>query len=177
MHMDQTPKQFRILAVSLSSRGFGYAVMEGDNRLVDYRNKVVSEDKNVRSLAHIEKIVTRNQPDALVLQELNAKGTHRAPRIKELHRKVVALAKKRKIRMVKISRTELRSKLLGNPKGTKQEMAETLAKQFPDELAARLPPKRKSWKSEDARMDIFEAIGLAVVFQMQITTGANKVIS
>jgi len=57
--------------------------------------------------------------------------------------------------------------LLGNPKGTKQEMAELLAKKFPDELASRLPPKRKPWKSEDKRMDIFDAVALAVAFRME----------
>jgi hypothetical protein len=165
--MNQTSKQFRILAVSLSSRGFGYAAVEGNNRLVDYGKKIINEDKNVRSLAHIGKVITRNQPNVLVLQDVNAKGIHRAPRIKELHRKVVALAKKHKIRVVKISGTELRSRILGNPKGTKHEMAELLAKQFPDELATRLPPKRKLWKSEDARMDIFDAVGLGVVFRLK----------
>ena len=35
-----------------------------------------------------------------------------------------------------------------------------LAMQFPDELASRLPPKRKPWKSEDGRMDIFVAVAL-----------------
>ena len=51
--------------------------------------------------------------------------------------------------------------------GTKHEMAEYLAKQFPDELAARVPPKRKLWKSELSRMDIFDAVGLAVVYRMR----------
>ena len=46
-------------------------------------------------------------------------------------------------------------------------MAELLAQQFPDELAARLPVKRKAWKSEDARMDIFVAVALAVVFRLK----------
>jgi hypothetical protein len=46
-------------------------------------------------------------------------------------------------------------------------MAEMLATQFPDELASRLPPKRKPWKSEDSRMDIFDAMALAVVFWMR----------
>ena len=45
-------------------------------------------------------------------------------------------------------------------------MAELLAKKFPDELASRLPPKRKPWKSEDSRMDIFDAVALAVAFRM-----------
>jgi len=39
--------------------------------------------------------------------------------------------------------------------------------QFPDELASRLPPKRKLWNSEDSRMDFFDAVALAVVFRMR----------
>jgi Holliday junction resolvasome RuvABC endonuclease subunit len=159
-------KQFRIAAVSLSTNGFGYAVMEGD-RLVEYRNKVFLADKSANSFTHIKKLIVRFQPDVLVLQDVNAKGTRRAPRIKELHRKVVAFTKRRKLKVVKISGMELRKKLLGNPNGTKQEMAELLASQFPDELASRIPTKRKAWTSENARMDVFDAVGLVVVFGMR----------
>ncbi len=111
-------KQSRIAAVSLSANGFGYAVMEGGT-LVEYRNKVFLTDKNANSLIHIEKLIGRNQPDVLVLHDVNAKGTHRASRIKELHRKVVTLAKKHKPKVVKISGRELRVILLGNEAGTK----------------------------------------------------------
>ena len=154
-------KQFRIAAVSLSANGFGYAIMEGGT-LLEYRHKVFMTDKSANSFIHIKKLIIRCQPDVLVLHDVNAKGTYRAPRIKALHRKVVALAKRRKLKVTKISRTELRKNLLGNPKGTKQEMAELLAKQFPDELASRIPRKRKAWTSENARMDIFDAVGLTI---------------
>jgi hypothetical protein len=43
-------------------------------------------------------------------------------------------------------------------------MADKLAKQFPIELAGKLPPKRRPWENEDGRMDMFDAVGLAVVF-------------
>src|ERR1019366_1193750 len=161
MHINHN-KHFRILAVSLSANGFGYAVME-DNMLVDYRNKVFLADKNANSLTHIDKLIVRFQPDVLVLHDVNAKGTYRAPRIKELHRKVIALAKKYKIKVAKISGTALRTSLLNDPKGTKHEMAECIAKQFPDELASRVPPKRKAWTSEANRMDVFDAVALALV--------------
>lgn len=160
--MDQTSKQFRILAVSLSSRGFGYAVMEGDKRLVVCGKKIFDNDKNIRSLAHLEKMITRNQPDVMALHDVNAKGSFRATRIKQLHRKVFALARQRKIRVVTVSAKELRGMILGNQKGTKHEMAQAIANQFSDELASRLPPKRKDWTSEDSRMDIFDAVGLAL---------------
>ena len=62
-------KHFRILAVSLSANGFGFAVMEG-NALVDYRNKVFLTDKNTNSLTHIDKLIVRYQPDVLVLHDI-----------------------------------------------------------------------------------------------------------
>jgi hypothetical protein len=51
--------------------------------------------------------------------------------------------------------------------GTKHELAEILAKQFPEELGSRLPPKRKAWMSEDSRMGIFDAVALALVFRLK----------
>jgi len=139
--------------------------MEG-SRLIEYRNKLIHADKNANSLIYIDKLIVRFRPDILVLNDVSAKGTYRAPRIKELHRKVVALAKRRKLKVVKISNTELRTALLNDPKGTKHDMAERIAEQFPDELASRVPPKRKAWTSEANRMDIFDAVGLAVGFRI-----------
>ena len=122
---------FRILAVSIfSGFGFGYAVMEA-NTLVEYRNKVFHADKNANSFAQIKKLIARFQPDVLVLHDVNAgRGTYRDPRIKELHCKVVALAKRKRLKVAKLSNIELRTMLLDDPKGTKHEMAERIAKQF-----------------------------------------------
>lgn len=167
MKKESKSEQARILAISLSSNGFGYAAMEGNNRLVGYGNMVIKKNKNVRALAYIDKIVIRYQPNVLVLQDVNAEGTYRHERIKKLHGSVVDIAKKRHIDMVMISGKELRNHLLGNAVGTKQEMAELLAHRFPDELAARVPRKRKPWTSEDSRMDTFNAVGLAVAGQTQ----------
>ena len=46
MNLNQTTERFRILAVSLSSRGFGYAVMEENSRLIDYGKKIINKKKN-----------------------------------------------------------------------------------------------------------------------------------
>lgn len=43
-------------------------------------------------------------------------------------------------------------------------MAELLARKYPVELAGKLPPKRRPWENEDGRMDMFDAVGLAMVF-------------
>jgi hypothetical protein len=63
-----------------------------------------------------------------------------------------------------VSVTQVRTQLLGAAKGTKFAVARTLAEKFSTELGTRLPPKRRPWMSEDPRMDIFDAVGLAVAF-------------
>jgi hypothetical protein len=157
-----TSKPFRILAVALSSRGFGFVVMEGERSIIECGGRVATnEGKNTQSIDKLKKLLDFYRPGVLVLQDVEAKGSRRAPRIKTLNRRIKAVADKREIRVKLISGKKTRSVLLGDPKGTKQEMAEAIAAQFPDELASRLPPKRKTWESEDPRMDIFEAVALA----------------
>ena len=67
-----------------------------------------------------------------------------------------------KVRLVSV--TQVRTQLLGAAKGTKFAVSQMLAEKFPAELGTRLPPKRRPWMSEDPRMDIFDAVGLAVAF-------------
>ena len=99
--MNQTLiKNSRILAVALSSRGFGYAVMEGQNEFIAHGHKIVErEDKNVKSSIWVENLIARYQPGIMVLQDVAAKGSRRAPRIKSLHRQIVKLAGKHKIQV------------------------------------------------------------------------------
>ena len=129
--------------------------------------KSVEGDKNVHSLAKIEKLMKQFLPGILVLPDVNAKESRRMPRIKALHREIIKLAAAQKCKVALISGKSLRNSLLGNAKGTKHEMAEILTRRFPD-LATKLPPKRRAWESEDGRMDIFDAVGLATVFWMTI---------
>lgn len=158
-------KQIRIVAIALTARGFGYCVME-DQVILESGNKGVEGNKNSQSICKIEKLLKRFLPGVLVLQDVNATGCRRAPRIKALHRQVIELAAKYKLKVTLLSGNQLREALLGDAKGTKHEMAEMLAKNYPIELAAKLPPKRRLWENEDGRMDMFDAVGLAVVFWM-----------
>ena len=170
-----SPKQYRLLAVALSSRGLGYAVLEGRKFLVDCSNASVKGDKNRQCLAKVEKLTALYRPDALVLQDVTAKGSHRAHRIQSLSRQIMKDARKRRLIVRLFTEKQVRNLLLGDAHGTKQEMAEMIAKQFPDELASRLPPKRRTWESMDARMDIFDAVGLAVAFRKKEAKGATPI--
>jgi hypothetical protein len=162
--MNQTiSNQVRILAVALTARGFGYCVMEGQVML-ECGHKEVCGNKNALSVSKIEKLMNQFLPAVVVLQDVNAANCRRAPRIKALHRQVVGLAEQHKCKVTLFSGKHLRIALLGDAKGTKYEMAETLIQKYPAELAGKMPRKRRAWENEDGRMDMFDAVGLGVLF-------------
>jgi hypothetical protein len=162
-----TSKQVRILALAPTARGFGYCVMENDVML-ECGHKEVWGNKNVKSISRIKKLMKQFLPDVLVLQDVSAKGCRRVRRTKALHLQIITLATKETCKVKFFAGKVLRNTLLGDVEGTRHEMAETLAKIFPVELAMKLPRKRRFYDSEDGRMDMFDALGLAVVFRMKL---------
>ena len=101
-------KTVRILAIAPTARGFGYVVMEGPRRLVTFSNKSILQNKNERTLVWVEKFIRRYEPAVLVLPAVNAADTRRAKRIKQLHRQLVALATKHKLKVKLITATRVR---------------------------------------------------------------------
>jgi Holliday junction resolvasome RuvABC endonuclease subunit len=168
----KTSKQIRILAIALTARGFGYCVMQ-NNVMLECGKKEVKGNKNLQSVSKIEKLMNQFLPSVLVLQDVNATSCRRAPRIKALYKQVIELAAKQKCKVTLFTGEKLRTTLVGNVKGTKYQMAESLAQKYPTELAAKLPPKRRLWESESGRMDIFDGVALAVVFRLKQTKCAS----
>lgn len=148
-----------ILAIAPSTRGFGFAVMEGDT-LIDWGVKSVQGDKNPGSIMKIRELMDQYQPSVVVSPDALARDSRRAPRIRELVKQTITLARSHNIKVVLSTRGQVMKSFFANGKGTKYVVARVLAEQFPDELADRLPPKRRPWMSEDYRMDIFEAVAL-----------------
>jgi Holliday junction resolvasome RuvABC endonuclease subunit len=163
------PKHFRILAIAPSSRGFGFAVLEGQATLADWGAKPVQGDKNAQSLTKVERLIAYYQPDVLVLEDASGKNSRRSARIKTLGQQIMDLAKTRRTKVALFSRDQVRRLFFDGGQGTKHAVAEILAQRFQGELGACLPPKRRLWMSEDRRMDIFDAVALAFVFRLKTT--------
>jgi hypothetical protein len=163
-------KHFRLLAIALTSRGLGYAVLEEEKSLIENgHTSSRNEIKNNQCLSKTEDLFRLYRPDVLILDDVLDTATRRAQRIKSLHREVLAVAKRHKLPVKLISRRQVRRLLFGNERGTKQEVAELLAKRFPVELSFQLPHKRRTWESADSRMDIFDAVSLAVAYRIKKT--------
>src|SRR5437773_7193997 len=155
--------QMRVLAIDPSTRGFGFAVLEGPNRLIDWGVKETKTDKKRRTLQLIDALIDRYEPKVIVVEDYEGKGSRRCRRIQGLINDISKLASKRKIRVRSFSRAKVKQAFseLGAP--NKQEIAGAIAKRFP-ELAPRLPRFRKPWMSEDYRMSIFDAVAFAIAF-------------
>ena len=157
----------RILAIAPSSRGFGFVVLEGQETLVDWGVKSVKGNKNEGSLKKVEKLIAHYQPGVLVLQDTSTKHYRRSVRIRALSKRIIALVATHKIKVALFPRTKVMQLFFADGQGTKHALAEILAQQLPEELGSCLPLKRRPWTSEDSRMDIFDAVALALSFRRE----------
>src|SRR5215510_13203187 len=153
----------RVLAIDPSTRGFGFAILEGPDRLIDWGVKETKTDKKKRSLKLIAELMERYQPRVIVLEDFEGKGSRRCQRVGELIKDISKVALKRGIRVKSISRLKVKQAFSESGASNKQEIAVAIAKRFP-ELAPRLPRFRKPWMSEDYRMSIFDAVAFGVTF-------------
>jgi hypothetical protein len=157
-------KYFRVLAISPSTSGFGFVVVEGNDTLADWGTKSARKDKNDWCVAQAEKLIRKYEPHAIVLYD-HANDPRRSQRIRDLNKRFANVAKRYKIRVKFFSREEVEQVFAPDAKATKYQIAKTLAERVPDELAKLLPAQRRAWDSEDRRMDIFDAMALVVTFR------------
>lgn len=150
-----------VMAVFPSTRGFGFTVFEGPLRPVDWGVKIVSDDKNSRSLEKVEKLVELYKPDVIVVEDYKGEGSRRAKRIEELVNDIVSLAKEYDIAVECYSRANIRSFFSRYGAVNKYEIAKTIAGWI-SSFETSLPPPRKIWESEHHRMALFDAASLAL---------------
>jgi Holliday junction resolvasome RuvABC endonuclease subunit len=160
---ESLPRYPRILAIAPSTKGFGYAVLEGHRILVDFGVRSIEGDKNAGAIEKVEGMIAHYNPQVMVLEDTAIRGSRRSPRIKRLTRRLVTVAKRRTIKVALFSQKQIRQVICGDDRGTKHAIAEIIASRFPEELGFLLPPKRRDWMSQDSRMDIFDAVALALM--------------
>jgi hypothetical protein len=146
-----------ILAIDPTSRGFAFAVLEAPAFLVDWGERVVPA-KTGGLLQKVDELLSRYEPTLLVVEDLAVRGARRRKRASKEIRSIELLALKRGLSAERMSRLGVIDAFA--PGKSKFEVALRLAEIFPA-LAEQLPKKRKAWTTEDARMNIFDALGFA----------------
>jgi hypothetical protein len=162
--MNQPRRYAVVLSVYLNTRGFAFVLFEVPLSPFDWRVKEVrGRGKHSRCFTKVETIFGRYQPDILVLQDTSPSGTVRAPRINRLNAAVLKLGEGLGIPVYIYSRDVVLSAFAHLGAANKQGIAEVIAKHIPA-FERYVPPPRKPWMSEDARMGLFDAAALALVF-------------
>ena len=154
-------KDICVLAIDPSTRGFGFAVLEGPNRLIDWGVKETKTDKNRRTLKIIAALIDQYEPSVIVLEDYAGKGSRRCRRIERLINDIAKLASKRQIKVRSFSRAKVKQAFSECGASNKQEIAIAIANRF-RELAPRSLRFRKPWMSEDYRMSIFDAVAFGL---------------
>ena len=153
-----SPYAFRTLAIDPSNKGFGFAVLEGTERLLDWGVAQVWSQNDQEFLTRLEGLVDKYRPQLLVVE--HPMDSRRGPRAQRWLREARAYAESRSIRTAHVSRVQVRREFESSGV-TKFEIAVALSRLFP-ELAERLPQKRTLWTSEDERMNIFDAVSFGL---------------
>lgn len=151
-----TQRPLRLLALDLSARGFGYAVVDTKLGLLDFGccSFVASDDE--KFVARVSALIARYNPNTLVVENFAAtKVKTTATRRCKL---AIHLAERRQLGMVQVSRVIVQ-RVLGS--STKAMRAKVVAGMYP-ELERLLPRPRAPWQAESKRMSIFDAIALAL---------------
>jgi hypothetical protein len=153
-----------VLAVYLNARGFAFILFEGPLAPLDWSvRELRGPRKHTRCIGKIVAILDQYLPDVLILQDTSDQGTARAPRIAKINADIAALARARGLPVFAYSREKVRQAFASFGVTNKQALAEIIAKHIPA-FERYVPPPRKRWKSEDARMGLFDAAALALTF-------------
>jgi Holliday junction resolvasome RuvABC endonuclease subunit len=153
----------RVLAIDPTSRGFGFAVLEGPRKLIDWGVKQLRKEKTARSILQSKELMARYCPDVVVVEDWQGRGSRRCLRIGNLIRAIRTMAERRRISTRCFSRFRVRQAFASWHAWTKYQIAIAIARQLP-ELKSRLPRYRKPWMSEDERMAIFDAVAFALTY-------------
>jgi hypothetical protein len=151
----------RVLAINPSRDGFGFAVLEGPEQLIDWGVKRAKQAKNPNCLLKIESLIEHYQPEVIALSD--CKDSRRSLRVQKLIREIMQLSSRKKITCRSFSRSSIGQAFSQSGVLTKYQVATTIAEQLP-ELVPYMPHVRKPWMSEDSRMSIFDAVALALMF-------------
>ena len=152
----------RILAIDLRASSFGFVAFEGPTRLLDYGVRSFRQGINavkVPASTKIAALIEEYELSAVVLKQWTKDANGKRARMRKA---VVRQADLRRIPVRLLPRSVVGNAFAGDDRN-KYTIASALAQRFP-ELAAKLPPKRKIWQSEDYRMSVFDAAAVGVAY-------------
>jgi len=160
----------RVLALDMRPKRAGYALFEGFVHLLDVGVVVFRKRDDVN--ARLKSLLDTYRPNVLVMRSIQQNSRRSNPETRLNVRTARRSAEHRSTTIVEIRQEQLDSHFESLGASSKHQIASFLARTFP-ELSHRLPPKRKLWQSERARMSMFDAVSYGVVYLALLAGNKN----
>lgn len=151
----------RVLSVDPTSRGFGFAVLEGPGKLVDWGVHEQGGRGKDAALQKVADLMQQYEPDVVVVEDYDSRSSRRRPRARATIHSIVKLANANGTAATLVPISTVHELFGGHGLATKEHVAAMIAEHFTG-LSLRLPPKRKPWMSEAESMAIFDAVAFAL---------------
>ena len=153
----------RVVALDPTSHGFGFVVLEGPTRLIDWGHAHARPCSAEKCLERVAELLSWYSPHVVITENCKTKGARRSPRVKKLLFHIRRFSEISGARVEEVSKARVQKVFSSGKPLKKHEIAQLIAAAFP-ELSLRLPPPRKIWMSEDERTSIFDAAALALTY-------------
>jgi Holliday junction resolvasome RuvABC endonuclease subunit len=160
-----SPRKYALtMSLYVNSRGFAFVLFEGTLSPYDWGMfEIRGTKKHQLVMDKVTSLLRRYVPDVLVMQDTGPEGTRRVNRLAELNSALGSLARELGIPIFTYSRADVYGAFRSMGFANKQMLAALIAKHIPA-FERHVPPPRKPWMSEDARMGLFDAAALALLF-------------
>lgn len=148
-----------VVGIDPTPRGIAFVFFER-GELLDWGTHTTGATLE-EMLALLGRILDGLAADIVVLEDAEAAGSMRRGRIQQFLRAAEGHARQLRVRTMTVSRVEARRAWSARGISNKQALARELAGHFP-EISHLVPPPRKSYQQEDARVNIFDALTLVL---------------
>lgn len=159
MHHDLSSS--RVLALDLRPQRYGFAMLEGTSRLLDWGTSTYSRSKHGPSFRSLRSIFTVFRPERVVVGDsadwTSVRRSRTTPAIRAIRNEV----NWRSLPIEQVSRTEIRNAFSKHGISNKRGISSAIVLLFP-ELVWRLPRARRPWEAERHSQPVFDAIALGI---------------
>jgi hypothetical protein len=146
-----------VVAIDPTTRGLAFVFVE-NGEVMDWGERTRGTNGELQI---VDNLLDGCAADVLVLEDADAEGCKRRPRIKALLRQIVKHARRRSVKVIAVSREDVRQAWLAHGATNKETVAAMIATRHP-ELSSVVPPPRKRGANEDPRANIFDAASLVL---------------
>jgi len=156
----------RLLALEIRASRFGFAVLEGPTKLLDWGVRSFGEQRGrLRSTAadRIATLLAFHKPFAVVVRIRKYHSSIQNRRFAGIMASIKAETRRNSTKFCALTTRQMRDRLALNGQTTKHDIATSLAKQF-EELSWKLPRRRRFYQSEAPVMVVFDAVANGIAF-------------